>query len=298
MARSGPVTKDTSTVALGLAQIRIGNSSANIATIAPILSSSDSVGALASTKFMGNVDFWKLESGFPLQEDLTIPLRETNALECAFKEITPFNLAMSRGIDPLGDISAAQFEVDSTTTAGTTTGAITVTDDAGPVTDTFTVVFDTATTGSIYGALTGHIHDFVNLTAAMEPDNGGNPYFSIAADYFSGTWAADEIYVFRTTAFVAGTVAYANAHTGEIKLGTVSAPAYIRMEAVYTFPNGVNTMTIVFPRTNVVSSVEMDLQAEDAAAVTVNMESKSSGQDVSGGDAVWDDMPLGRIVFA
>lgn len=298
MARSGPVTKDTSTVALGLAQIRIGDSVSNIATIAPVLASTDSIGALASTKFMGNVDYWKLESGFPLQEDLTIPLRETNALECAFKEITPYNLAMARGINPLDDISATVTEITSVTTSGTTTGEITVTDAGGVETDTWTVVFTTATTGEIYGALTGHIHTFSDLTTIMAPDNGGEPYFSVPANFFSGTWAADETYVFQTTAFVSGTAAYGSAHTGSINLGTVSAPKFLRMEAVYTFPNGINTMTIVFPRANVVSSVEMDLQAEDAAAVTINLESKSSGQDVSGGNAVWDSMPLGRIVFA
>ena len=42
MARSGPVTKDTSTVALGLAQIRVGNAATNIGTVAPVLASGDS----------------------------------------------------------------------------------------------------------------------------------------------------------------------------------------------------------------------------------------------------------------
>lgn len=297
MARSGPVTRDTSTVALGLAQIRIGDSVSNIATVAPVLTSSHSIGALASTKFMGNVDYWKLESGFPLQEDLTIPLRETNALECAFKEITPYNLAMARGINPLGNISATVTEGASVTTSGTTTGNIAVTDTTGPVTDTFTVVFTNATTYEVYGSATGYIESGT-VSILEAPNNGGNPYYSIPANFFSGTWAADETFVFSTTAYVAGTAAYANVHSGEIALGTVAAPAYLRMEAVYTFPNGTNTMTIVFPRANVVSSVEVDLQAEDAAAVTVNIESKSSSADVSGGNAAWDSMPLGRIVFS
>ena len=72
MARTGPVTKDTSTVAIGLAQIRVGSSADNIANIQPALDSGDSIGALANTKYTGSVDWAKLESGFPLLEDYQI----------------------------------------------------------------------------------------------------------------------------------------------------------------------------------------------------------------------------------
>lgn len=102
MARSGPVTKDTSTVALGLAQIRIGESAANVGTPIPVLTSTDSIGALADTKFTSTIEVWKLESGFPLMEDHQIPIREVAMLECSFKEITPYNVALSRGVDPTG----------------------------------------------------------------------------------------------------------------------------------------------------------------------------------------------------
>ena len=102
MARKGPVTKDTSTIALGLAQIRILASAANIGKINPQAVAGDSIGALANTKFMGNTDWYRLESGFPLLEDYAIPIREAASLECAFKEITPFNMALAYGIDPTG----------------------------------------------------------------------------------------------------------------------------------------------------------------------------------------------------
>jgi hypothetical protein len=100
MARKGPVTKDTSTVALGLAQIRVGPSAANIGSIAPVFTSTNSIGALANTRFIGNTDWFKLESGFPLIEDFTTPIREAAAMECAFKEITPLNFALAYGFDP------------------------------------------------------------------------------------------------------------------------------------------------------------------------------------------------------
>jgi len=194
MSRQGPVTRNTDAIAIGLMQIRVGVSATHIASPGAALSASDSIGALANTKFMGNTDWYKLESGFPLIEDYTVPIREGAAIECAFKEITPYNMALAHGIDPS----------------------------------------------------TGY----------------------------------DEV------------------HSGEIALGGRVAPAYLRVEAVYTYPNGSNTMTFIFPRAQVSANVEIDTAAEDSAAVTVTFESKNASSDVSGGDAIWDDKPLGRIAWA
>jgi len=192
MARTGPVTKDTTTVALGLAQIRIGVSSTYIGQRRAILPATDSIGALANTKFIGNVDFFKLESGFPLIEDVSFPLRESAALECAFKEITPANVALSRGLVPS------------------------------------------------------------NFTSE---------------------------------------------HQGEIPLGTMATPSFIRMEAIYTYPDETNTMKIIFPRAQVTSSTEIDFATEDVAAVPIVIEAKSADGSISGGSSVWNAMPLGMIVW-
>jgi len=194
MATTGPTTKDTTTIALGLAQIRIGASAANLTKQHPVLVAADSIGALANTKFIGNAEFFKLESGYPMLEDAVFPLRESSALECAFKEITPFNLALARGLDP---------------------------------------------------------------TDAL----------------------------------------YANAHTGSIKLGTLTAPVSIRMEAIYTYPDGTNTMNIIFPRAQVSGVIEMDFAPEEPAAVAVSIESKRADSEISGGNACWDDKPLGQILW-
>lgn len=191
---TGPLTKDTSTLALGLAQVRIGASAANIGNIHSALLVANSIGALASTKFTANTEFWKHESGFPLLEDYTIVIREKAALECAFEEVTPFNLALANGIDPTGS--------------------------------------------------------------------------------------------------------YALAHSGEIELGGKTSPEYVRMEALYTFPNGSNTMTIIFPRAQVTSSVELDMQKEDNVASPVTIEAKRADSAVSGGNVAWDSKPYGRIAFA
>jgi hypothetical protein len=128
-----------------------------------------------------------------LIEDFTTAIREGAMLECAFKEITPYNLALAHGIDPIGS--------------------------------------------------------------------------------------------------------YATAHSGEIALGGRTSPSYIRMEALYTFPDGTNTMIIIFPRAQVSASVEMDMQGEDAVAVPITFESKNASSDVSGGHAVWDTQPLGKIAW-
>lgn len=190
MARTGPTTKNTTTVTMGLAQIRVKASAAYIGQVAAILTSSDSIGALASTKFMGTQEFYKLESGYPLLEDAVFPLREMAALECAFKEITPANMALAKGLDPTG---------------------------------------------------------------------------------------------------------YTDAHYGQIPLGTLSTPAYLRMEAVYTYPDGTNTLTIIFPRAQVIANPELDWQLEEPAAVPITIEAKRADSEISGGSAVWDDKPLGLL---
>lgn len=297
MARSGPVTKDTSTIALGLAQIRVGKSAANIANTSAVLSSDDSMGAMASTNFTSNVDYWTLQSGFPQLEDMVIPLSETAALECEFKEITPKNLALARGLDPFVEQDSAVVGGTAFTTSGTTSGSISTDNAGGVINDTWTVVFTSSSAVSIYGNSTGHIGDFADLTSAIEPDNGSNPYFSIPADFFTGSWVADDTYTFATTAYQAADTAYTDNHSGEIGLGAMKAPEFIRVEAVYTYPNKTNHMYIIFPRANATSSLELSLAADDNANPPITFEGKRADSEVTGGNAVWDSMTLGRIYF-
>lgn len=297
MSTSGPTTINTTTIALGLAQIRVGSYSANIAQTSQMLASTFSIGALGKTNFMGKTDFFKLESGFPLNEDMVIPIRETQGLEVTFKEISPANLALSRGIDIFAAYPAAVGGGSIKSTAGTVTGAITVTNTAGPVNDEWTVAFDTATTGRVFGKTTGWVADIPDLTTIIAPDNGGNPYFSIPSGFFTDTWADDETYTFYTTAYQSSGTAYADAHAGTIALGGLSAPEFVRMEAIYTFPNQTNHMYIIFPRCNVVSSLTLDLKPETATDVAMTFEAKRADSGVVGGHSVWDNMSLGRVYF-
>jgi hypothetical protein len=198
MARKGPITRNTSSLALGLAQVRVGISFDSIALIQPQLTSSNSIGSLANTKFTSNVEYFKHESGFPQLEDYSIALSEKAALECAFEEISPFNIGLAKGF------------------------------------------------------------------ASM-----------------SGEWLSK----------------LSNAHSGEVPLGKMVAPDYLRMEALYSYPDGVNEMVIIFPRAQATASVEMDFQKSDTAKSPVTFEAKIADSNVTGGNAVWDNMPLGRILW-
>ena len=191
---TGPITKDTSSLALGLAKIRVAASESFISLKRAALSGEAmSVGALANTKFVGQTDWYKHQSGFPMLDDYVIALRDSAAMECAAEEMTPYNFAMIMGIDP-------------------TTGA------------------------------------------------------------------------------------YGLAHSGEIDLGSRVSPAYLRMEAEYYFPNGTNKMVIVFPRAQVVSNAEFDLQKEEAANLPMVFESKRADNHVTYG-STWTACPLGIVVF-
>jgi hypothetical protein len=202
LTRTGPVTRNAQTVALGLAKILVGAAATNIATNTTVLNeTTDSMGAMASTNFVSEIEYWKLESGFPMLEDLTIPLRETARLDCEFKEISLRNLAIARGIDA-----------------------------------------DT--------------NDYVHALEASP----GDP--------------------------------------NDISLGAIKAPDYVRMEAIYTYPDQQHQMIIIFPRANVTSSVELNLAAEDNANVPISFEAKRADSGVEGITAeTWDDAPLGRIYF-
>lgn len=296
----GPVTRNATAWALGLMQIRVGPCQSNIASIAPVLTAAHSIGALGNSKVNFAAEFFDQESGFPMTKDGTIPLRESANLEGSFKEFTPYNVALARGLDPTDSRDAAVTAgVASNTTAGTTTGSISVDTVAtwAVIDEEWTVVFTGATAGIIVGKNTGVVHTFADLTTAMEPvDGGGDKYFSIPANFFSGTWAADESYTFYT--FAGGSTLYSQAHSGNLGLGGLVAPADVRVEGVFTYPNGVNTMTVVMPRAQLKSSMEIDLAEEDAAAAPVTFESQNASSNNAAGNAAWDAMPLGRIVWA
>ena len=191
---SGPTTNDTSTLALGLAQIRVGPASANIGFSYPVLLAADSIGSLTKTSFTGNTEWWEHYAGFPQKKDYSLPIKEDAMLAAEYEEITPYNLALANGIDP--------------------------------------------TDGS-----------------------------------------------------------YAGSHSGEIGLGGKTAPEYVRMEALYTYPSGTDYMHIIFPLSQVKSNLEMDLQAADSAKPGIEFVSNVADSTNDDGHAAWDGKPLGASQF-
>lgn len=309
---SGPTTRFSEAWPLGLAQIRIGAYSGNIGTITSVLTASNSMGAMSDTRFLGNADFFRQMSGFPLNEDGVIPLRENAAFECSFQEFTPNNIAIARGIDPLAAInSAAVCNISLASAAGTvsTTNLITtVAAGAGVVDDIWTVVFSSATAYDVYGLVSGDVGNGT-ISVDFSPDNGGNPYFTIpgGSPHFTGTWATGDIYVFSTSAYKAsGSALFTGPQTGKLPIGGMLAPAYVRAEVVYTFPDG-HTLTWIFPRAQIAASQEIDFAAEDAAASPITIQAKKADSSVTGsnpGNAAWDFNastgvgPLGRAIWA
>lgn len=294
--RTGPVTRDVSTVALGLAQIRVGSSAPNVSNANSCLLSTDSMGALADTKMTSNVEYWKLTSGFPALEDMSIPLSESCSFECAFKEITPKNMALARGLDPFS-VGAG---VAASAVAVIASSLGTVADDVSkPIVcaatcaiDTFTVKFSSATAYTIEGFNIGTVTGAGTTTAESTFQISATLAITIPANKFTGTWANGDRARFSTSK-----TGYADNHAGEIGLGGMKAPEFIRMEAVYTYPDGLHHMYIIFPRANVSSNLELGFSATDNAAPTITFEAKRSDSEVQGGNAIWDSKPLGRVYW-
>lgn len=292
--RTGPVTKDVSTVALGLAQVRVGASAANVSNANACLTSADSMGAMADTKMTSNVEYWKLTSGFPALEDLSIPLSESCSFECAFKEITPKNMALARGIDPFtvgAGVGASAIGVITSALGTVDAAKVVVCASTCPV-DTFTVKFTSASAYTIEGFNSGALVGAGAVGSESTFQINSVLAITIPANAFTGTWANGDRARFATQQN-----GYASNHAGEIGLGGLKAPEFIRMEAVYTYPNGTNHMYIIFPRANVSSNLEIALSATDNAAPTITFEAKRADSEVAGGNVVWDSKPLGRIYW-
>lgn len=300
MAVTGPRLINPDRLALGLSEVRVGPSAANIATTTPVLTSAHSLGALASASYSSAKEYYEHRSGFPRIKDAVIPTQEDQMVTCEMEEMTPRNLAILQGIDPAAAGSAwvgESYNVVSSA-AGTYNLADDIDGGADAEADTYRVVFLTATTYSVYsdtrGKLTGDQAGEGDTTALSTFTDGATELLAIPSGFFSGVWAADDLFSFSMAK-----EGYDSVTAGEIKLGTISAPEYLRVESVYTFPNGTNTMTFIFPRAQARSDTsEIAFATDTNAAITITFESTPADSTVSGGHSVWDEMPLGRIILA
>lgn len=290
----GPITQDNGALILGLLDIRVGNSAANIATTSPVLTKADSMGAMAETSFKSEVEMWEHSSGFPLTKDTQIPTSETAMLDVTFEEITLKNVALAMGLDP--SVAGTAFTGSGYTTVDSALGTYDV---AKPIVggvdaefDTYTILFLTATTYDVISGKHGILTGVGDTTLDSAFTFGGSALFTISADSFTGTWAADD--VFKFTMAKEG---YDDPRAGSIKFGARGTPAYLRVEAVLELPDGSGIQTYIFPRAQISSNVELGFAADDNAKPAITIESSIASSETNDGDAVWDDMPLGWVVF-
>ena len=297
---AGPITKDTSAIALGLMDVRVGPSASNIGTATPVLTSTHSLGALADSTFTASTTFYEHYSGFPQNKDLVLPTQSNQSITCSFEEITPKNLAIAQGIDP--STASSGWVGEGYTVVSSTAGTYNTSDEIDGGTDaesdTYRVVFLTATTYSVFsdsrGKLTGDQSGEGLTTAASTFTDGTTELVVVPADFFTGTWAADDVF-----SFYMAQQGYDSNTTGEINLGSLVAPDYVRVEGVYSFPDASRFLYIIFPRAQVkTESEELAFSGDSAANVTISFEATRADSDVAGGNAVWDDAPNGKLLFA
>lgn len=296
---TGPRTKSPQNIALGLMDIRLGNSAANIGTTTPVLTSSNSLGALADASYTFSKEFYQHRSAFPAVLDLVIPTSGDEMITCSVEEISPYALAVSQGIDPTSAGSAwvgTAYSVVSST-AGTYNTADDIDGGADAESDTYRVVFLTATTYSVYsdsrGKLTGDQIGEGDTTALSTFTDGAVELLSIPASYFTGTWAADDLFTFAMMK-----EGYASATTGEILLGNLSSPDYLRVEGVYTFPDASFDMVVIFPRAMAMTdNGELAFANDASATISMTFTATPADDSISGGNSVWNASPLGKIVF-
>jgi len=85
--------------------------------------------------------------------------------------------------------------------------------------------------------------------------------------------------------------------SGQLPIGAMELPAYVRMEAHYTYPNQ-DSMYVIFPRAQVLSNTELDLKKEENTSATVTFKANRADSGVTGGHSVWNSCPLGRIYWS
>ena len=298
---TGPIIRHDNAIAMGLFQIRVGRSLPNIGVDTPVLSRADSVGALANTKLMNSKEFKEILSGFPQQVASTIPIKEQLLAEAAFREFTSMNLALAQGLDPLAAVDATAKVLQKHTAAGTfstqDSKQIAASNDGGVENDRYTVLFTSATTYDVIGDLSGHVGSGSKDAEFAPANDDGNARFTIPANALTGTWAEDDSFVFRTTAYQSGDGAFDNPFEGEIGFGAVRQPEKLRIEAVFTFPDGLHGFYVIMPRAHMTSSMELNFAEADEGNIPISIESTSASADVSGGHAVWDDKPIGVLRF-
>jgi len=289
MAR-GPVSRNPYTRYIGLGKLKVGPCAPNIAAITPVLTDAYSLGALTATKVSAPKEFYEYMSGTPKKRDFVEVTKTDFIIESTFLEKSTINLAIANGIAPWDTVAATITAKDSVTTAGTTTGSLAVQDQGGEIAETWMVVFSGAAAGMIIGLNSGTtVHTFSALDAVMEPLNPANSkkYFIIPASFFSGTWAAGDIFWFITTPGSVGSSAYSDPDAGAIALGYGGAPAEIRVELDVEYPDG-RVITYIQPRSQCKSNFDESQAEGGEGGIAVSFSALTADESTAYGHANWN----------
>lgn len=297
--------KEVDGVMIGEWEIRVGPWEANIDVETIVLTNADhSIGGVSDQAISNVKEFHKVLHDFPQTEAASIPLSEKLEISLSSREFNPRIMGLAAGLNPFGAVAAAYSEVASVSSAGTYDDTKLTFDNDGTINDTWTFVFSSATAFKCYGNITGYVDDGAAdgvVSVEFAPENGADVYFTMAANFFTGTWADGDTLTLRTTPYAAAgdTLPAAIDSGGEIKFGNTLAPVYLRCEGIFTFPIGGSYLNFVVPRCQIESSVELSASPTDEAKAPWIISAKDASSAVSGISVTrWDDMKLGRMYWS
>ena len=297
--------KQVDGVMIGEWEIRIGPWEPYIDVETIALNNADhSIGGVSDQAISNTKEFHKIMHDFPQTEAGSIPLSEKLEISLSSREFNPKIIGLAAGLNPFAAVDAAFSEVAKQSAAGTYDDAEISFDNDGTINDTWTFIFDSATAYKCYGNVTGHVQDGGSdglTTAVFAPDNGTNVYFTLSASFFTGTWAAGDTLVLKTTPYVAAGESLPGeiGSGGEIKFGNTLAPVFLRCEGIFTFPIGGTFLYLVIPRCQIESSVELSASPTDEAKAPWVISAKDASSAVSGiSTTLWNDKKMGRMYWS
>jgi len=289
---------------VGKFDTRLGPWAANIEqTTVQLTKSANSIGAVSEQDIASEKEFLDLMHDFPETIAYTIPLSESFKVNVSPQDINPFNIGIANGLNPYDSVAASYSEVAKSSTSGTYDDTKLSFDNDGTPADTFIFVFTDETNFKCYSALDGYLQDGGSdgaVASEFAPENGSDVYFTMAANFFTGTWAAGDTLTLRMTPYVAAgsNLSRTTGEGGEIKLGSILAPEIMRCELHFQYPNG-DYMYVVLPRAQVKSPLSLATSISEASAMSWEIVAISADSSVDGiSVTTWDTMPLGRIYWS
>jgi len=153
------------------------------------------------------------------------------------------------------------------------------------ITDTTAVLTDTNYIGSQaeigFTADRSIITEFVNSGGVLVP----NDSIAIRASF------SLQIAMYEVTESNLSFVLGGSGISTNIINDLIGSPTKLRAEVIFTFPNKVNTITIILPKAVSIGSVNLDCKDEDAATIPLELTALYTD------DSNWTSNPYGKFIF-